>query len=76
MPQRPSDSASFEQLLDLASALLLVGELLLDDEDLQPRQAIQLQLEDGVGLLGVELELRHDLLGRVRLAFGLADDLA
>ena len=44
-------------------------------EDLEPRQAVDLQLEDRVGLLGVEREALDDLLGRVRLAFGLADDL-
>ena len=49
-------------------------ELVLDDEDLEPRQSIQLQLEDGVGLLGVQLEALDDLLGRVGLAVGLADD--
>ena len=53
-------------------ALLL--ELLADDEDLEPRQAVDLQLEDGVGLLGIELEPRHDLLGGVGLAVRLADD--
>ena len=60
---------------DLLRALPLVGQLLLDDEDLEPRQPVDLQLEDRVGLLGVELEPLHDLLGRVRLAVGLADDL-
>ena len=44
-------------------------------EDLEPRQAVDLQLEDRVGLLGVELEPLHDLLGRVGLAVRLADDL-
>ena len=50
-------------------------ELLLDDEDLEPRQAVDLQLEDRVGLLGVELEPLHDLLRGVRLAVRLPDDL-
>ena len=43
-------------------------------EDLEPRQAVDLQLEDRVGLLGVELEPLHDLLGGVGLAVRLADD--
>src|SRR6185437_12575351 len=45
-----------------------------DDEDLELRQAIDLELEDRVGLLGVELEALDDLLGGVRLAVGLPDD--
>ena len=44
-------------------------------EDLEPGQAVDLQLEDRVGLLGVELEPLDDLLRRVGLAFRLADDL-
>ena len=78
---RSSSRTSFQRLLlvleqraDLPRALALLGELVLDDEDLEPRQPIQLQLEDGVGLLGVEREALDDLLGRVRLAVGLADD--
>ena len=61
--------------LDLLRALPLVGELLLDDEDLEARQPVDLELEDRVGLLGVEREPLHDLLGRVLLAVGLPDDL-
>ena len=59
---------------ELPGALPLVGQLVLDDEDLEARQPIELQLEDGVGLLGVELEALHDLLRRVGLAVRLADD--
>ena len=70
----PAAVLVLEQAGDLPRALALVGELVLDDEDLEPRQAIQLQLEDRVGLLGVELEPLHDLLRRIRLAFRLADD--
>ena len=44
------------------SALAPVGQLLLDDENLEPRQPVDLELEDGVGLLGVEAEPRHDAL--------------
>ena len=64
-----------EELLDRARALPLLLELLLDDEDLEAREAIEAQLEDRVGLLVVELEPRHDLLGGVGLAVGRADDL-
>ena len=70
----PAAVLVLEQAADLARALALVGQLVLDDENLEARQAIQLQLEDGVGLLGVELEALHDLLGRVGLAVRLADD--
>ena len=45
-----------QQAADLPRALALLGELVLDDEDLEPREPIDLQLEDRVGLLGVELE--------------------
>ena len=44
-------------------------------ENLEPRQPVDLQLEDRVGLFGVELEPLDDLLRRVRLSFRLADDL-
>ena len=44
-------------------------------EDLEPREPVDLQLEDRVGLVGVERKALDDLLGRVRLALGLADDL-
>src|SRR5690606_20455536 len=37
-------------------------------------QPVELQLEDRVGLLGVELEALHDLLRRVLLPFRAADD--
>ncbi len=62
-----------EQSVDLAGALSLLLELLTDDQNFEPRQAVDLQLEDRVGLLGVELEARHDFLGGVRLAVRLAD---
>ena len=51
-----------QQRVDLPRAAALLLELLADDQDLEPRQAIDLQLEDRVGLLGVELEARDDLL--------------
>ena len=59
----------------MARAAALLFELLADDEDLEAGEAIDLQLEDRVGLLRVELEPLHDLLRRVGLALGLADDL-
>ena len=73
--QLPAAVFVLEQRRDLAGALALVGQLVLDDEDLEARQPIQLQFEDRVGLLGVEREALHDLLGRVGLAVRLADDL-
>ena len=63
-----------EQRADLPRALALLLELVADDQDLEPRQPVDLQLEDRVGLLGVELEPLHDLLGGVGLAVRLADD--
>ena len=63
-----------EQRADLPDALLLLLELLADDEDLEPRQAVQLQLEDRVGLLVVEAEALDDLPRRVLLPVRLPDD--
>ncbi len=63
-----------QQLANLFGSRLLVLELFLDDEDLKPRQAVELELEDGVRLLGIELEAGDDLRGRVGFAVGLADD--
>ena len=63
-----------QQRPDLARALALLLELRADDEDLEACEAVDLQLEDRVGLLGVELESLHDFLGRIGLAVGLADD--
>ena len=54
---------------------LNIGELLLDNQDLESREPIQLELEDGVGLFGVEIEPLHDLRRRIGLAVGFADDL-
>ena len=70
----PAASSSLSSAADLARALALLGQLVLDDENLETREAIELQLEDRVGLLGVELEALHDLLRRVGLAVRLADD--
>ena len=72
--QRPAAGLVLEERRDLAGPLALLGELGLNDQDLEPRQAIQLQLEDRVGLIGVELEALDDLLGGVGLAVRLADD--
>ena len=52
----------------------LSASSLRDDQDLEARQPVDLQLQDRVGLLGVQLEALDDLLGRVRLAVRLADD--
>ena len=71
----PASLLVLQQAADLARALALVGQLVLDDENLEAGEAIQLQLEDRVRLLGVELEALHDLRRRVRLAVGLADHL-
>ena len=64
-----------QQRTNLARPLPPLGELVLDDQNLEAGQAIELQLEDGVGLLGIQREALDDLLGRVGLAVGLADDL-
>ena len=64
-----------QQRVDLPRPPALVFELLADDQDLEPRQAVDLQLEDRVGLIGVEPKALDDLRGRVRLAVRLADDL-
>ena len=72
--QRPAASSSLQQAADLRARLRLSASSFVDDEDLEPGQAIELQLENRVGLLGVELEPLHDLLRRVGLAVGLADD--
>ena len=71
---RPALRLVAEQRVQLAAALARAGELFLDDEDFEPRQAVDLQFEDRVGLLRVEIEALHDRLRRVRLAFRLADD--
>ena len=67
--------SSSSERAQLAAALARRRQLLLDHLDLEPRQPVDLQLEDGVGLLGVEAEAGHDLPRRVGLALGLADDL-
>ena len=71
----PAALLVLEQRGDLAGAAALLLELLADDQDLEPREPVDLQLEDRVGLLGVEREALDDLLGRILLALGLADDL-
>src|SRR5690606_27277613 len=62
-------------LLVLPVRFALLLQLLLDDEDLEAGQAIQLELQDRVGLFFVQLEAADDLLRGVRLALALADDL-
>src|SRR5690606_19564432 len=46
-----------------------------DDLNLETGQTVDLEFENRVGLLGVELEARHDLSSGVGLAVRLADDL-
>ena len=72
--QGPASVLVLQQGADLPGPLPLVAELVLDDEDLEPRQSIQLELEDGVGLLRVQLEAFDDLVGGVGFAVRLADD--
>src|SRR3974377_2271844 len=59
----------------MTRAFSLFLQLLPDEQDLEGGEAVDLQLEDRVGLLGVELEPRHDLLGGVRLAVRLPNQL-
>ena len=70
--QRPSSSLSRAAIC--RARLRFSSSSLRMIEDLEPRETIDLQLEDGVGLIRVELEPLHDLLGGVRLAVGLPDD--
>ena len=72
--QLPAALLVLQQPANLPRALPLLLELLLNDQNLEPRQAINLQLEDRVGLLGVEAEPLHDFLGGVGLAVRLPDD--
>src|SRR5262249_39199926 len=72
--ERPAAGFALEQRANLARALPLVLELVADDEDLEPREAVDLQLEDRVGLLGVEGGALHELVGGGGLAVRLADE--
>ena len=72
-------SALFEQSLNLACTFLFRFELILDQIDFQSSQSIQLQFQDGIGLFCIQSTFGcrkslHDLFGRVRFAFGFADD--
>ena len=71
---RPARRLVAEGAAQLAGPLPRRGELLLDHLDLEPRQPVDLQLEDRVGLLGVEPEAGDDLPRRVGLALRLAHD--
>ena len=64
-----------QEILDLLGALTLVLEFLLDHQDLEASQTVQLELQDGVGLLGVELVLGHDFLSSVGFSVRSSDDL-
>ena len=70
----PALLLGLEQQADLLRAGPPLLELRPDRQDLEAREPVQLQLEDRVGLLGVQVEPRHDLLRGVLLAVGLADD--
>src|SRR5262249_44812656 len=66
---------ALEERFKLLRLAALFGELLLDEQDLEPREPVELELEDGVGLLLGQLEARDELLCGVGLSFALADDL-
>ena len=59
---------SGEQRLDLLQALPLLGALLADLLDLEPRELVEADLEDRVGLHLVELERLHEAAARRRRA--------
>src|SRR5262249_50746816 len=63
-----------QQAADLAGALPLFFRLLADDQDFEPGQAVDFQLEDGVGLLSVQAAALPELGGGVGLPFRLTDD--
>src|SRR5262249_26895748 len=71
----PAAVLVLEQRVDLTRAFPFLLEFVADDQNFEPREAVDLQFEDRVGLLGVELEPLHDLLRGVGLAVRLADDL-
>ena len=71
----PAAVLVLQQAADLARALALLLGLLADDQNLEAGQAVDLELEDRVGLLGVEREPLDDLLRGVLLALRLPDDL-
>jgi hypothetical protein len=64
-----------EERLDPLGLLLLLRQLVHDLLDFHLRDLVELRVEDRADLLVVELEGRLQLLGRVRLAGALADDL-
>src|SRR5262249_31344984 len=64
-----------EEAADLTRALAFLFRFLPDNQDLQPGEPVNLQLEDRVGLLGIQRKPLDDLGGRVGLAFRFADDL-
>src|SRR4029450_7513616 len=51
----PAALLVFQQAANLPGPLPLFLELVANDQDFQPRQAVDLELEDGIGLIGIEL---------------------
>ena len=58
-----------------SACVLLLLQLVEDLLDLHLGDLVELRVEDRVGLLSSSLNALHQLLGRVRLAAALADDL-
>ena len=71
----PAAVLVLQQRVDLAHAAAAILELLSNQQNLEPRQAVDLQFEDRVGLFRIEIEPLDDLLRGIRLAFRLAHDL-
>ena len=70
----PQLALVLEDGLDFLGAPALRRQLLENDLNLQPRQLVQLEFEDGVGLLLVETEALDELASGVRLALRFAND--
>src|SRR5439155_11366660 len=71
----PASLLVLEERRDLPRPLALLRYFVLNHEDFEACQPIQLQLQNRISLLRIQVEALHDLLRRVRLPFGLADDL-
>src|SRR4030095_11532696 len=64
-----------EQRVDLPNPPAAILEFLADEQNLEPRQPIDFEFENRIGLFRVQAEAFDDLLSRIRLSFRLADDL-